>query len=101
MEKNPQDWESRFQELEREVYVNSENATNPPVEPPKLASQFSNWYSSLPNIGKAVVVIGGIITAFSILNTVLKLVASLISVVILIAIVYGGYKFLIGRNQQQ
>jgi hypothetical protein len=92
---NNQDWERRFQELE--VEVDPEPESQPPVSESleKGIDQLKTWYGGLPTPGKAGVAVGGALLAFSLLNTVLKLVTSLLSIVVLVVVLYGAYKFLL------
>jgi hypothetical protein len=92
-------WQKKLEELEKEVNqtlettpIRLENTQNT-LE--KAFYQLQAWYQALPTPAKLIVAVGGILVAFSLLNTVLKLVASLISLAILALICYGLYKFLI------
>ncbi len=91
---NDQDWERRFQELE--VEVNPEPQVQDDLSPKmnNLLSQIKDWYNRLPNPGKVAVAVGGVLLAFSVLNSILKLVASLLTIAILGVVLYGVYKFL-------
>jgi hypothetical protein len=90
-----QDWERRFQELEVEIDPEPDPQESPSQSLEKSMNQIKNWYNSLPTPGKAGVAVGGVLVAFSLLNTVLKLVTSLVTVAILVVILYGVYKFFI------
>ena len=101
--KNQQDWQERLEELEAEV--NAEDIPFTPTE--KITTEekvtawltpLRNWFDKLPRPGKVIVIVGGGLIAFSILNTVLRLVASLISLAVLAVIVYFAYRFLINNK---
>lgn len=103
-----QDYERRFQELEMERHREQEHPvkfTQPgfPDSPPLkvMAQQVANWFNSLPKVGKVVVVLVGISLAFSLLRSVLQLLASLISLALLGALVYLVYKFFITPQSTQ
>ncbi len=60
-----------------------------------------NWFFYLPDLAKLVVVVVGFLLGFAILQTVLKLIASLISMALLAGLVYLGYKFFVAENSSQ
>lgn len=60
-----------------------------------VIERVANWFNSLPRGGKVAVVIIATVVGFSILRSVLQLVASLISLAILGVILYLVYKFFI------
>lgn len=64
----------------------------------KILNKIKDWYNTLPTPGKAAVVVGGLIFGVSILNTVLQLVTSILSVAILGIVVYVLYKYLIANQ---
>ena len=101
------DNERRLQELEMEL----EKERLPSVDtqtgqPPSLSlnralqltpvfQKVANWFNSLPSFGKVAVVIIAVLIGFSILRTVLQLVASLISLALIGVILYLVYKFFV------
>lgn len=60
----------------------------------KTANQIQNWYNGLPLIVKFGVTVGAIFLVFSVLTTVLKLVATLLSVFILGAVVLLLFRYI-------
>jgi negative regulator of sigma E activity len=106
---NPQenrDYERRLQELEMEA----DSKTHPSIDdrigqplqrqvnnqPEKsVLNQVANWFNSLPRGAKVAVVIIATLVGFSILRSVLQLVASLFSLAILGVILYLVYKFFV------
>jgi negative regulator of sigma E activity len=107
---NPQenrDYERRLQELEIEL---DKSQTHPSIDdriaqplqrqvnnqPEKsVLNQVANWFNSLPRGAKVAVVIIATLVGFSILRSVLQLVASLFSLAILGVILYLVYKFFV------
>lgn len=105
--------ERRQREFEQELKKNSsEQAVEPPqrwqpLQPhvedarvgnktlPKILERVTNWYDGLPNAGKIAVAIVAAIAGFSLLKSVLQLMASLFSLAILGGILYLVYRFVI------
>ncbi|NET91193.1 MAG: hypothetical protein F6K45_24390 [Kamptonema sp. SIO1D9] len=110
-----QDWQRKLQELEKEVNrdYSSRQSYNPePGKPlqhhsetsPDLSgfiTELRNWFNSLPTAGKVAVVAVAAIVGFSLLRTVLQLVASLISLAILGVVLYLLYKFFIAPQSPE
>jgi hypothetical protein len=108
---NPQenrDYEQRLQELEAELDQDQtlpsvSNQAGQPLQPlirqsqseKSVLKQVTNWFNNLPSPGKVAVVVVTVLISFSVLRSVLQLVASLISLAILGAIVYLVYKFFV------
>ncbi len=96
-------WQQRLEELEKEVNDTFETTPirlkNASQTLETTVNRFRLWYQGLSTPIKAIVVIGGILVIFSLLNMVLKLVASLISLGILAIIFYGLYKFVISPQK--
>lgn len=105
------DNERRLQELEREINQSiptietrveqplAENA-NSEILASRL-TQVANWFNSLPKPGKIVITIIAVLLGFSLLKSILQLVAALISLALLGVILYLGYKFLIAPKSAQ
>lgn len=111
---NNQDWEQKLQELEQEIdrttsskSVEKTETVRPHVEtdPSQKTTVWLNsardWFNSLPTAGKAIVGVGAIMVSFSVLNTFLRLISSLISLVILGGLLYLGYKFLVTSSKSE
>lgn len=96
---NNQDWERRLQELEVEVNPEPEKQTSLPKQFEKTFNQLKQWYNQLSSPAQVAVAIVGIMLVFSVLNSVLKLVTSILSITILAVVLYGLYKFLIRPHQ--
>lgn len=107
---NPQEnrqVERKLQDLEAEI--NQQSAVVPverqQTQPQAAATptelimswvkHFANWYQRLPDIGKVVVVVAGVMIGFAALNSVFQLVASLISLAFLGLLIFLVYKFVI------
>ncbi len=96
------DWKQRLQDLEAEI-----NQTIPEKAPQmpialserirKLLVSAREWFNALPTPGKAVVVIGGGLAGLSLLNTVLHLVTSLLTIGALGMVIYLLYKFFVAN----
>lgn len=67
----------------------------------RTANQIQNWYDGLPSIAKIGVTVGAIFLVFSLLTTVLKLVATLLSVLILGGILLVLFRFLISPTSKE
>ncbi len=111
---NNQDWEQRLKELEQEIerttFPESAEKTEtvrPHVEidPSQKITAWLNsardWFNSLPNVGRVIVGVGAIMVSFSVLNTFLRLISSLISIAILGGLLYLGYKFLVDSSKSE
>ncbi|MEC4984903.1 MAG: hypothetical protein SAJ37_04190 [Oscillatoria sp. PMC 1068.18] len=110
-----QNWQQKLQELEKEVNQDYSSPTSYNSEPGKplqtqseTSADFSdaiaklqNWFASLPTAGKVAVVAIAAIVGFSLLRTVLQLVASLISLAILGVVLYLLYKFFIAPQSPE
>jgi hypothetical protein len=107
-----QDYERKLQELEDQLERDRTQPTieTQPGQPPQryvngsqlevpvfkqVFNQVANWFNRLPKVGKVAVVLIATIIGFSLLRSVLQLVASLISLAILGVILYLVYKFFI------
>lgn len=102
-----QDNERRLQdlemELEKERLPSIDIQTGQPLRQTSNRSQqvttvfnqLANWFNNLPSAAKVAVVIIAALFGFSILRSVLQLVASLISLGILGVILYLVYKFFV------
>lgn len=107
---NPQenpDQQRRLQELEKEIAqeriqavgtklgqqlqerLNSSQLLSP------VFNQVANWFNNLPSPAKVAVAIIAALMGISLLSSIVKLFAALISLTILGVILYLGYKFLI------
>ena len=105
---NPQEnknWERRLQELE--VEINQSSSPSPVTQNDKsqqtetLFAPIRDWFNSLPTPGKVGVAIVAVVAAFSLLNSILRLVALLLSIAILGGLLYLLYKFLIAPNSSE
>ena len=114
---NPQenrDYDRRLQELETEL-EKDKPLLSPETQPGQLEerpvndsqpaqsvlNQFTTWFNSLPSAGKVAVVALAAILGFSLLRSVLQLVASLISLAILGVLLYLVYKFFVAPRSSQ
>ncbi len=97
-QQNPQDWEQRLKDLEAEINQESEPSPvrpfNPNEDPNSPLARLKQWYNNLGTPAKVGVAIVGVIAALSLLNSILRLVTSLIVMGILGAILFALYKAL-------
>lgn len=115
---NPQNnpnWKRRLQELEQEINQSTFGQTTNKEEPlnsfkegnaqssplqTKL-NQLQIWFNNLPRGGQVIVGLVAIVVGFSLLNTVLQVVTSLLSIAILAVLLYGLYKFFIAPQSPE
>lgn len=102
-----QDQQRRLQELEKEINQENLKAVGTKLgtqlqeklnSSPQLSSTFNqvaNWFKSLPSVAKVAVAIVAALMGISLLSSIMKLVAAVISLAILGVILYLGYKYLI------
>jgi hypothetical protein len=83
-----ENWKDKFNEIKETELVNS-------LTPAKV------WFEQLPSTGKLIVGIGGLIVTLSLLNTFLKLVASLFTLGFLGLGVYLFYTFFIAPKSRE
>ena len=107
-----QDLESRLQKIDAEL--NQTSALPPTYTAPEqprsqidnyqkfqsTLNQLLNWFNGLSGFGKLIVIGVTTLIGFAILRTVLKLVASLLSLAILGLLVYFLYKFFLARSSE-
>ena len=105
--------EQRFQELEREVNQTSSSSgsSSAEVESPlprhdsfsleKTLERLQTWFQALPPVAKVAVAVVGTIAGFSLLNTVLKVVTSLLSIVVMGVVLYLLYKFFLAPGSSE
>ncbi|MGK7872072.1 MAG: hypothetical protein AB4426_01770 [Xenococcaceae cyanobacterium] len=109
-----QDWERKFQELEAEINQSSSPSparetksgqpqpqTQKSQQIESFLTQIRDWFNSLPTPGRVAVVVVTMVVGFSLLNTVLRLVASLLSIAILGVVLYLLYKFFIAPRSSE
>lgn len=101
-----QDQQRRLQELEKEINQENLQAVGTRIGQQLQASlnsaqrspvfnQVANWFNSLPSVAKVAVAIVAALMGISLLSSIMKLVAAVISLAILGVILYLGYKYLI------
>jgi uncharacterized membrane protein YcjF (UPF0283 family) len=103
-----QDYKRKLQELEAQLdkersFESVETQPSPNLQKPvnhsqpekSVFNQVTNWFNSLPSAGKVAVAAIAALIGFSILRTVLQLVASLFSLALLGVILYLVYKFFV------
>ncbi len=104
-QQNPQDWEQRLRDLEAEINQEAEPTPvrpfNPDEDPKSPFVRLNSWYQGLSSPAKVGVAVVGAIVALSILNSILRLVSSLIVIGILGAVFVGLYKaFFIDKSSK-
>lgn len=110
---NPQpeeEWQRRLQKLEDEIKSSSVKSPPPAAQKQTSESKFTQlnlylersliWFNSLS--GKKKLVVAGVtgLLGFVLLQTLFKLVASVISLAVLAVLVYLGYKFFVSNSFQ-
>ncbi|HYW18417.1 MAG TPA: hypothetical protein VE956_03725 [Nodularia sp. (in: cyanobacteria)] len=111
---NPQpeeDLQRRLQNLEAQIHSQSVDVGQPPENRQKLPYAFLNfkshvarlqlWFENLNGITKVIVAGVGVLLGFAMLQAVMKLVASVISVAVLAFFVYLGYKFFVSGSGEK
>ncbi|NJL90269.1 MAG: hypothetical protein HC916_11130 [Coleofasciculaceae cyanobacterium SM2_1_6] len=124
---NNSNWQQRLQELEAEVNQSSGQTSTPnngqnnnaestpgnytsytipeelkamtnPTRYQPFLDRTLVWFKALPQVGKIAVVVVGAFVTFSVLRSVLQLVAAIASLAILGILLYLGYKFLVATQ---
>jgi hypothetical protein len=104
-----EDLQRRLQQLEADINSSSPKSSqsqNQQTNPSKfgkfnaLMERSRIWFQGLSGVNKLVVSGAAIFVSFLLLQTVFKLVASLISMALLIGLVYLGYKFFVSNSSQ-
>ncbi len=110
MSPQPQeDWQHSLEKLETEIstssmVVKSQEIIN--ASDINFSSAYSHivklitWFMSLPLVVKLVVTSAVLLLGFAMLQAVLKLIASVISLALLAILVYLGYKFFVPSSSQ-
>ncbi|WP_016949306.1 hypothetical protein [Anabaena sp. PCC 7108] len=108
--KSEEDWQRRLQKLEEEMNSFSTTPTQSETQQQTPSSGFAKlnsylersrlWFQSLAGIKKVAVAGLAIFLGFLVLQTVFKLVASVISLALLAVLVYLGYKFFVSNSFQ-
>ena len=106
-----EDLQRRLKNLEAQMNSTPVDVEQPPKDTQKLQSLFLKfkfhlaklqlWFENLNGITKVIVAGVGVLVAFAMLQAVLKLVASVISVAVLTLFVYLGYKFFVSGSWQK
>lgn len=110
---NPQpeeDLQRRLQNLEAEINSKSVNSSNlsektptSQSDVPNVKSQFAKlrlWFNNLSGTTKLIVAGVAALLSLGVLQAVLKLVSSVVSLALLAFLVYLGYKFFVSGNFQ-
>ncbi|CEJ47874.1 hypothetical protein [Umezakia ovalisporum] len=111
---NPQPeehWRRHLQNLEAEINFKSVDVGQPPKNTQNSQSVFLNfrsrlarlqlWFNNLNRTSKLIVAGVGVLLGFAMVQAVLKLVASVITVALLIFLVYLGYKFFVSGSLEK
>ncbi|GAX38012.1 hypothetical protein [Nodularia sp. NIES-3585] len=111
---NPQpdeDLQRRLQNLEAQMNSTSGDFGQPPENTQQSQSVFLKlksrlaklqlWFENLNGITKVIVAGVGVLVGFAMLQAVMRLVASVISVAVLAFLVYFGYKFFVSGSFQK
>lgn len=90
-------WEQKLKDLEAEINAETPSVRpfNPNEDQESLLRRVATWYQGLGTPAKTGVAIAGVLIGLSVLNSILKLVTSLIVLGILGFILYGLYRALI------
>ncbi len=109
---NPQrdeDLQRRLDKLEAEINSSPEVVPQPQKQKPQFGfanlnlqlERFQLWFNSLSGTKKLVVSGVTVLVGLAMLQTVFKLIASVITLALLAALVYVGYKFFVSSNFQR
>ncbi|MDZ7962742.1 MAG: hypothetical protein RMY34_33565 [Aulosira sp. DedQUE10] len=111
---NPQpdeDLQRRLQNLEAEINSSPGEVSPPEKQKPTSPFSFENlnlqltrlqsWFNTLSGTKKLIFLGVTAVVGIVMLQTVLKLVASVISLAVLAVLVYVGYKFFVSNSSQQ
>ncbi len=100
-------WQRKIEQIETELHT--EEVKTETVRPHReidITNQIEGWLNSakiwfdrLPQSGKLAVGIAGVMMGFSVLNSLLHLISSLVSIAILGLILYLGYRYLITSKE--
>ncbi len=98
--------QEQLEELEAQVYQTRTENINQEIETESSFVEqikegmktMSNWFNSLPQVGKLIIGIITILIGFNILNLFLHLITNLITLAILGLILYGLYKYLFSNS---
>jgi purine-cytosine permease-like protein len=107
----PEDLQRRLENLEAQINSASVDMREPPKntqtsQPAFLhwksrLTQLQLWFENLNGITKVIVGGAGVLLGLAILQALLRLVASVISVAVLGFLLYLGYKFFVSGNSQK
>ncbi|YAI81748.1 MAG: hypothetical protein ACQJCO_08120 [cyanobacterium endosymbiont of Rhopalodia sterrenbergii] len=101
-QQNPQDWEQRLKDLEAEINQESELSPVRPFKvnenPKRILVRLKQWYNHFATPTKVGLAIVAIIVALSLLNSILRLVTSVIMLGILGSILFALYKALFNKK---
>lgn len=96
---NPQNWEQRFKDLETEINQESELSPvrpfNPNENPKSFLVRLKQRFDGLATSAKVGLAIVAVIVGLSLLNSILRLVTSVIMLGILGTILFALYKALL------
>ena len=97
-QQNPQGWEQRLKDLEAEISQESELSSVRPFKtnenPKRILVSLKQWCNNLATPIKVILAIVAIIATLSLLNSILRLVTSVIILGILGSILFALYKVL-------
>ena len=95
-----EDQQRKLEELEAEINQSVSPPADSPIEPSPQRTLQERW-NSLPPLGKGAIAAVALFVGFSLLNTVLRLVTSLLSVAVLGVVLYLLYKFFIAPRSSE
>jgi hypothetical protein len=103
----PDDLDARMRQLEAELHQSqsapsSEKRASVPSSElmTTVAGGFVNWLSQLPAIGKVIALAAVLLVGLSVIRGILQLITFGISLVLLLAILYGVYKAFFASTSQ-
>ncbi|EAZ94171.1 hypothetical protein [Crocosphaera chwakensis] len=106
-DRNSPNWEEKLEQKFKDLETEINNQTTPvrPFNPNEensngILTRVAAWYQGLETPAKVGVAVVGVIVGLSILNSILKLVTSLIVVGILGIVLYGLYRALIQNKSE-
>jgi hypothetical protein len=91
----PSDSKYSFEEVEVEIETNDSPNVDSTVSFSGTLEKVKTWYSGLSTPAQVVVAVGAIFVSLSVLTAILRLVSAVLSALILAAIVYLIYRYIL------
>ena len=96
---NKDDRELQRKLKQMEDQINSQFSPELKSEVSRMSEKVVNWYRELPSAGKFAVIGAGLFMGLTVLNMLVHMVASLVSIAFLALLAYIVYKIFLADNQ--